>query len=59
VVAAGSPATVLTAPLIEAVYAARVRVIAGDDGHPVIAPVRQAERDGRARRPGDLPGNTP
>jgi cobalamin transport system ATP-binding protein len=59
VVAAGSPATVLTAPLIESVYAARVRVIAGDDGHPVIAPVRQAERGGRARRPGDFPGNTP
>src|SRR5262249_33771318 len=50
VVAAGSPATVLTAPLIEAVYAARVRVIAGDDGHPAIVPVRH---------PGDLPGNTP
>ena len=46
VVAAGSPATVLTAPLIESVYAARVRVIAGDDGHPVIAPVRPVERAG-------------
>jgi iron complex transport system ATP-binding protein len=50
VVAAGSPATVLTAPLIEAVYAARVRVIAGDDGHPAIVPVR---------RPGGPAGNTP
>jgi iron complex transport system ATP-binding protein len=59
VVAAGSPATVLTAALIESVYAARVRVIAGDDGHPVIAPVRQAERDGRVRRPGEPHGNTP
>ena len=54
VVAAGSPATVLTAPLIEAVYAARVRVIPGDDGHPVIAPVRRP-----GDRPGDRPGNTP
>ena len=59
VVAAGSPATVLTAPLIESVYAARVRVIAGDDGHPVIAPVRPAERGGRVRRPGEPHGNTP
>ena len=31
-------------PLIESVYAARVRVIAGDDGHPVIAPVRRSRR---------------
>ena len=40
VVASGSPAAVLTETLIESVYAARVRVIAGDDGHPVVAPVR-------------------
>ena len=44
VVAAGSPAAVLTAPLIESVYAARVTVITGGDGHPVVAP--------RARPPG-------
>jgi iron complex transport system ATP-binding protein len=40
VVASGAPAAVLTAPLIESVYAARVRVITGSDGHPVVAPVR-------------------
>ena len=40
VVAAGTPAAVLTAALIESVYAARVTVITGDDGHPVIAPLR-------------------
>jgi iron complex transport system ATP-binding protein len=47
VVASGSPAAVLTEELIESVYAARVRVIAGDDGHPVVAPVRH-----RAAPPG-------
>jgi iron complex transport system ATP-binding protein len=40
VVASGTPRTVLTAPLIESVYAARVNVITGSDGHPVVAPVR-------------------
>ncbi len=40
VVAAGAPRAVLTAPLIESVYAARVNVITGSDGHPVVAPVR-------------------
>ena len=40
VVAAGSPAAVLTKPLIESVYAARVSVITGSDGHPVVAPRR-------------------
>ncbi len=41
VVASGSPQTVLTAALIESVYAAKVHVITGRDGHPVIAPVRR------------------
>jgi iron complex transport system ATP-binding protein len=40
VAASGSAATVLTAELIEAVYAARVSVTAGQDGRPVVAPVR-------------------
>ena len=40
VVATGSPAAVLTKPLIESVYAARVSVITGSDGHPVVAPRR-------------------
>jgi len=40
VVAAGAPAAVLTAPLIESIYAARVHVSTGSDGHPVVAPVR-------------------
>ena len=40
VVASGGPATVLTAQLIESVYAARVTVIASDDGHPLVVPVR-------------------
>lgn len=40
VVAAGPAATVLTAELIEAVYQARVSVTAGQDGRPVVAPVR-------------------
>jgi iron complex transport system ATP-binding protein len=42
VVAAGRPAAVLTAPLIESVYAARVRVTAGPDGRPAVSPVRAA-----------------
>jgi iron complex transport system ATP-binding protein len=40
VVASGAPQAVLTAPLIESVYAARVHVITGSDGHPVVAPLR-------------------
>ncbi|MGH2928848.1 MAG: ABC transporter ATP-binding protein [Solirubrobacteraceae bacterium] len=40
VVAAGAPRAVLTAPLIESVYAARVHVITGSDGLPVVAPMR-------------------
>ena len=40
VVASGAPEAVLTAPLIESVYAARVNVITGSDGHPVVAPLR-------------------
>ncbi|HEY1819268.1 MAG TPA: ABC transporter ATP-binding protein [Trebonia sp.] len=44
VVASGSPQRVLTAALIESVYAARVTVIAGHDGHPVIAPRRASPR---------------
>jgi iron complex transport system ATP-binding protein len=45
VVASGTPQTVLTAPLIESVYAARVNVITGSDGHPVVAPVRGPSQD--------------
>jgi iron complex transport system ATP-binding protein len=41
VVASGPPAAVLTAPLIESVYAARVNVSTGRDGRPVVAPVRR------------------
>jgi cobalamin transport system ATP-binding protein len=41
VVAEGSPETVLTKALIESVYAARVNVITGNDGHPVVAPLRR------------------
>jgi iron complex transport system ATP-binding protein len=40
VVARGTPAAVLTKTLIESVYAARVNVITGSDGHPVVAPRR-------------------
>lgn len=40
VAAAGPAATVLTADLIGAVYAAQVSVTAGQDGRPVVAPVR-------------------
>ncbi len=40
VVAAGSPRAVLTKDLIESVYAARVNVVTGGDGRPVIAPRR-------------------
>jgi len=40
VVAAGAASAVLTAGLIETVYAARVNVAAGPDGRPVVAPLR-------------------
>ena len=40
VAAAGAPEAVLTAPLIETVYAARVSVVPGADGRPVVAPLR-------------------
>jgi iron complex transport system ATP-binding protein len=40
VVAAGSPAAVLTAARIEAVYAATVTVARGSDGRPVVSPRR-------------------
>jgi iron complex transport system ATP-binding protein len=40
VVAAGSPAAVLTAARIEAVYAASVTVTPGPDGRPVVSPRR-------------------
>lgn len=43
--AAGSPQTVLTAALIESVYAAKVNVIVGRDGHPVVAPVRRSSQE--------------
>jgi iron complex transport system ATP-binding protein len=48
VVASGTPEAVLTAPLIESVYGARVTVITGGDGHPVVAPLRW--------RPGEIQG---
>jgi len=41
VVASGPAPAVLTADLIEAVYAARVSVTAGPDGRPVVAPMRK------------------
>jgi iron complex transport system ATP-binding protein len=41
VAAAGPAATVLTASLIEAVYAARVMVSPGPDGRPAVVPVRR------------------
>jgi iron complex transport system ATP-binding protein len=40
VAAAGPAATVLTAALIGTVYAARVSVVTGADGRPVVAPLR-------------------
>lgn len=40
VVASGPPPAVLTAALIETVYAARVAVTTGQDGRPVVVPVR-------------------
>jgi iron complex transport system ATP-binding protein len=40
VAAAGPASAVLTASLIETVYAARVSVAAGPDGRPVVAPLR-------------------
>ena len=42
VVAAGRPAAVLTQPLIESVYAARVSVVTGSDGRPLVAPRRDS-----------------
>ena len=42
VAAAGRASAVLTAGLIETVYAARVSVAAGPDGRPVVAPLRPA-----------------
>lgn len=50
VVASGAPAAVLTAPLIESVYAAKVTVIAAANGQPIVAPVRRP-----ALAPGDDP----
>jgi len=41
VAASGPAAAVLTAGLIEKVYAARVTVSSGPDGRPVVAPVRR------------------
>jgi iron complex transport system ATP-binding protein len=47
VAAAGSAANVLTAETIGRVYAARVMVMAGPDGRPVVAPLRAArDNDG-------------
>jgi cobalamin transport system ATP-binding protein len=42
VVASGPPSAVLTAALIETVYAARVAVTEGPDGRPVVAAVRRS-----------------
>lgn len=47
VVAAGNAGAVLTKPLIESVYAARVTIITGSDGHPVVAPRRGTLRETR------------
>ena len=44
-VAAGSPEAVLTKALIESVYAARVNVITGADGHRVVAPLRSPAQE--------------
>jgi iron complex transport system ATP-binding protein len=49
VVASGTPEAVLTVPLIESVYGARVTVVTGGDGHPVVAPLRW--------RPGEIQGD--
>ncbi|HLH82369.1 MAG TPA: ABC transporter ATP-binding protein [Trebonia sp.] len=46
VAAYGPAADVLTAELIQAVYAARVTVTAGPDGRPVVAPLRRAADGG-------------
>jgi cobalamin transport system ATP-binding protein len=43
VAAAGPAASVLTAELIAAVYTARVSVTAGQDGRPVVSPVRDLD----------------
>jgi iron complex transport system ATP-binding protein len=45
VVASGTPESVLTAALIESVYAARVSVTTGSDGHPVVAPLRRPSQE--------------
>ena len=50
VVASGRPEAVLTKALIETVYAARVSVSTGTDGHPVVAPLRRPPAE-----IGDLP----
>jgi iron complex transport system ATP-binding protein len=42
VVASGPPSAVLTADLIETVYAAHVAVTTGPDGRPAVAPVRRS-----------------
>jgi iron complex transport system ATP-binding protein len=44
VVASGPPPAVLTAALIESVYAASVAVSTGTDGRPTVAPVRRPAR---------------
>ena len=46
VVASGPPPAVLTAGLIESVYAASVAVSPGRDGRPTVAPVRRLPADG-------------
>lgn len=50
VIAAGTPEAVLTRSLIESVYAARVTVIAGGDGHPLVAPRRDWAGRGHAEQ---------
>jgi iron complex transport system ATP-binding protein len=56
VVAAGSPAAVLTAELIETVYAASVSVVPGPDGRPLVTPRRPPGPSGAvASRPAPLP----
>jgi iron complex transport system ATP-binding protein len=52
VVASGPPGAVLTAGLIESVYAATVAVSTGADGRPTVAPVRRPAADEARRRTG-------
>ncbi len=61
VVAAGQPAAVLTAPLIERVYAATVSVTAGPGGRPVVSPRRPPGPPGppSPAGPDDLAGPAP